>query len=344
MSVDVVILAGGIGSRLWPVSNKENPKQFFKPLGKDSMLKMTVKRGLKIADHGRILIITNISMVKKIQNDLKDLLKSNKNILILPEPAQKNTTAAILFSVYVLNKFSNPDYPTLVMPSDHFIDTENFIKDINKAKRIIENKKDILLFGIEASSANTNFGYIKVDLEGEKDFYNILEFTEKPDSEKALKFIEEGNYFWNAGIFFFSKRKFLLSAEKHTSQINKFFTQHKPENFIKLNKNTFKLKNNFPKNEFMQLKSSPIDKEIMEKAENLGMIKASFSWTDAGTWLDMAEFLKNNNVNHIKDEINSSGNFAYSDIPITFCGVNDLIVVVNENGILVTDKKSSHQI
>ncbi|MBN2651229.1 MAG: mannose-1-phosphate guanylyltransferase [Spirochaetales bacterium] len=346
MSTDIIILAGGIGSRLWPVSSPEQPKQFFKPFGNESMLQTTVKRGLKIAGDGKILIVTNQSMVELMQEDLHDLLKNNPNILILPEPARKNTTAAILFSVYVLNRLSNPDFPALVMPSDHFIELSNFIKDMQIAKELINSrKKEIILFGIKPTEPDTNFGYIKADKHNSSSsFCEILAFKEKPNYETALEYYESSQYFWNAGIFFFSKKKIIEEAQTHTPEINSFFAEKHPEDEVELDGNLIKLTKNFPSQDFLQLKSSPIDKEIMEKAEGLAMIEASFNWSDAGTWKEMSEFLKSSGVNNIEKEIKGSGNFALSSAPVTFCGVEDLIVVVTNEGILVTNKDSSHLI
>ena len=281
-----VVLSGGNGSRLWPVSREAHPKPFIR-LNNDpySLIQKTYQRAINIPHVEKIITVTNSEyyyQTKKELKDLDDATKSQEFSFIL-EPVSRNTAAAIAFSALFIKETIDPEAVLLVLPADHIIlNQDKFNLSIEKAYELAKNKL-LTAFGIIPHKAETAYGYIQCGEFSEmSSAYKVIKFHEKPMYDDAQTFIEEGNYLWNSGIFCFSVKTFLESIKKYTPEL-----YAKVLNCWQLStkKNiTFKDKIKLDEQSFSQLENISIDYALMEKAENIAVIPADFGWSDIGSW------------------------------------------------------------
>lgn len=262
-----IILCGGTGPRLWPLSRVDHPKQFLKLFSENSILKDTFLRIKRIVPQENIFVVSNQKYANLIRQDLGRLVRDEN---IISEPEKKNTAMAILYaSTHIYQR--NPDATITSFPSDHFIShLTNFDKDIKKATRLAQNGS-IVTIGIKPNSPSTSFGYIILD---PKDKEKVKTFIEKPNLSEAEKLISQNNCFWNSGIYTFK-----------TSTLISEFQQHSKE-YVPLYR---KLLDNINRPQIIKKiyslsPSLPIDTAISEKSHNMKMIKASFTWNDIGEW------------------------------------------------------------
>ena len=281
-----VVLSGGNGSRLWPVSREAHPKPFIR-LSNDpySLIQKTYQRATNIPNVEKIITVTNFEYYyqsKKDLNDLDDATKSHEFSFIL-EPVSRNTAAAIAFSALFIKETIDPEAVLLVLPADHIIlNQDKFNLSIEKAYELAKNKL-LTTFGIIPHKVETAYGYIQYGEFSEiSSAYKVIKFFEKPMYEDAQNFIEEGNYLWNSGIFCFSAKTFLESIKKYTPELyEKFLNCWK----LSTKKNIiFKDKVKLDEKSFSQLENISIDYALMEKAENIAVIPADFGWSDVGSW------------------------------------------------------------
>ena len=314
-----IILAGGSGSRLWPLSREMCPKQLINIQNKNSLLQETFKRIADVVPSKNIISITNTKHYSNVKYQLSSHASDTK---VLSEPIAKNTAPAIAISVkYIMSKTNN-DEIILVAPSDHIIENiEYFKQSIAKAEELAKQGY-IVTFGVTPDYPETGYGYIK--LENGK----VQKFVEKPKKSKAEEFIKEGGWYWNSGIFMF-KASTIMNAFKTYAQ----------DIYNKVNEFDFSKTDEIPFIEFDKLPNISIDYAIMEKSDNLVLVELQSDWKDIGSWqslYDTNDKDENGNVKvgHILD-IDSKNSFMYSSSKlVASIGLEDTVVVETEDAIL----------
>lgn len=329
-----IILAGGSGSRLWPLSRELYPKQLLKLDGQLSLLQSTFKRLQCFIKSENIISITNIKHTGDVKFQLSQI---DKNSLVLAEPMAKNTAPAIAASLEYLKQVKNPDEIVIIVPSDHLIkDTKAFEQTVQQGLEAAQNGC-IVTFGIQPLYPETGFGYIKTNGEIFK-INKVEKFVEKPDFETAKKYILEGNYYWNGGIFM-AKVSTLLSE----------FKKYAPEIYNNLSKLNFKNSQKIPYGVFENMPSVSIDYAIMEKSDKITLCKLLSDWSDLGSWqslYDVSQKDNNGNVfegHIIADDVKNS--LIYSDKKVVAAiGLDNVILINTEDAILACNKENSQAV
>lgn len=324
----VAIMAGGIGSRFWPMSRSSYPKQFLDVLntGK-TLVQWTYERYVKFIPAENIYIVTSEEYVEIVKEQLPQLPLEN----ILAEPSKKNTAPCIAYVSFKLAQ-KNPDARFIVAPSDHLIlEEDRFMETALHSLDFVEHIKALVTLGIQPTHPNTGYGYIQYEgMEVAKGVYKVKTFTEKPDLEIAKSFIESGDFLWNAGIFAWKASTILAAFEKYQPEMYELFDQEK-ENF-NTTEETHAIQRIYP-----LCTNISIDIAIMEKANNVFVMPASFGWSDLGTWNSAYDNME-------KDYL---GNAVASDnvivIDATKCMINSpknkLVVVQGLDDFIVVDTK-----
>lgn len=336
-----VIMAGGIGSRFWPVSTQDFPKQFHDMLGSgQTLLQKTFSRLNKLIPSENIYILTNERYLKVT---LKQLPEISKEQVVL-EPAMRNTAPCILLSALKIQK-ENPNALILVAPSDHWIEDETTFSEDLQACFDNARKKDVLMtLGIVPTFPNTGFGYIESEKDSNEAIKKVKQFREKPDYETAKGFLASGNFVWNAGIFIWSAKSITNSFAKYLPEMYSLFSK----GITALNTSEEKefIANNYPKAENIS-----IDYGILEQADNVFVKKATFDWNDLGTWGALHDKLPkddtdNTVVNADTLLANSNNNmiFTTSKKLVVLDGVEDYIVVDKEDILLIFPKTKEQEI
>lgn len=334
-----ILMAGGVGSRFWPVSTTEFPKQFHDMLGSGStLIQKTFSRLSKLIPAENILILTNESY-----NDLVlEQLPMVKQEQVLLEPAMRNTAPCILYASLKIQK-QNPDAVMVVAPSDHWIEDEDeFSRNLQQCFDFCQKENALMTLGIKPTFPNTGFGYIEFDKSDSNPVKKVKQFREKPDYETAKSFLEAGNFLWNGGIFIWSVKAITEAFEKFQPQMNALF-QLGVESYNTSNEKKFIEEN------YANAENISIDYAVMEKAKNVYVLPATFDWNDLGTWGQLHEKLdkdeNNNGVINAKVVMeNASNNIVRSDANkiIVIDGLHDYIIVDKE-GILLIYPKSKEQ-
>lgn len=284
-----VIMCGGIGSRFWPFSRVEQPKQFLDFLGIGrSLLQLTYDRFSKIIPKERIFISTNAAYTDLVKEQLPDIDENN----ILAEPARRNTAPCIAWAAYHIRNIDK-DANLVVTPSDHIILKEGEFKEaITRSLDFTRENNVLLTLGIKPNRPETGYGYIQIDDNVNDNFYTVKTFTEKPELELAKVFVETGEFYWNSGIFFWNVNTLIEALEKYqpllaaTLQNGDFMRYGDERNFIEKH--------------FPFCPNVSIDFAIMEKADNVYVQLADMGWSDLGTWESLYELSpKDKNKNAI---------------------------------------------
>ncbi len=334
-------MAGGVGSRFWPVSTQAFPKQFHDMLGTgQTLLQKTFSRLNKIIPSENIYILTNEMYLEITLKQLPEI--SEKQVVL--EPAMRNTAPCILLSALKIKK-ENPNALMLVAPSDHWIEDENaFAKDIQTCFKAAAQEDILLTLGIEPTFPNTGFGYIESDKSDTSEIKKVKQFREKPDYETAKQFLAEGNFLWNAGIFIWSAKSIVTSFEKYLSDMNSLFSKGTDI----LNTSEEKL---FIESNYALAENISIDYGILEKADNVFIKKATFDWNDLGTWGALHDKLKkdenNNSIVNAETFLKDANNnmiFTESKKLVILDGIEDYIVVEKEDVLLLFPKKKEQEI
>ena len=329
-----IILAGGSGSRLWPLSRELYPKQLLSLTGEKSLLQSTFLRLLNCMPCDNILSITNTKHIANVRMQLKDFCATP---LILSEPVSKNTAPATAISVKYLYQKLNKDDLVLVVPSDHLIkDNDKFLDAINKGKKLAE-KGYVVTFGVKPTYCETGFGYIKTNKTIDNGV-EVVQFDEKPDLATAQKYIEDKSVFWNSGIFMF---KFSVLFNE--------FKKHAPEIFEIANEIDISTTNEIPFIEFDKMPNISLDYALMEKTDNLVMVELTSDWKDLGSWdaiYDISPKDANGNVfvGHVLDK-NSKNSLVYSSSKlVATIGLDDAVIVETEDAILACKKDKTQDV
>jgi len=338
-------MAGGIGSRFWPMSKSSMPKQFLDIMGTGrTFIQMTFDRFKKVCPSENFYVVTSVDYKELVMKQLPEL----KPDQVLLEPLRRNTAPCVAYACYRI-KNTNPNANIIVAPADHIILKEaEFISEISKGIDFAANNDVLVTMGITPSRPETGYGYIQIENKfSYKDFNNLYQvktFTEKPILEMAEIFVSSGEFFWNSGIFIWSLKSILDAFDKHLDGVSNLFK--KGEKLYGTDDEV-----HFINKTYSECQNISIDYGIMEKADNVYVLCADFGWSDLGTWGSLYE-------NSEKDENNNSINggevFAYQtsncivnmpkDKLVVLQGLDGYIVVESENTLLICKKEDEQQI
>ncbi len=337
-------MAGGIGSRFWPVSTTELPKQFHDMLGTgETLIQKTFKRLSHIIPEENICILTHERYKDLV---LEQLPRANPGQILL-EPAMRNTAPCILYASMKIQK-ENPDAVILVAPSDHWIeDEETFAEDVRHCFTACMEKDILMTLGITPAFPNTGYGYIEYDKASgtENDgICQVVKFTEKPDYERAKEFLKQGNYLWNAGIFIWSAKSILRAFENLQPDMYRLFLKGKSK-YNTLAERTFIRKN------YAKAENISIDYAILETSDNIHVLPAGFDWNDLGTWGSLYEKLPKddagNAVVNARTLIENAGNNMIRTSGkklVVIDGLDDYIVIEKKKVLLIYPKQKEQNI
>lgn len=338
-----VIMAGGIGTRFWPVSRTSQPKQFIDILGTgETLIQQTYRRFQKICKSENILIVTNDIYRDLVKTQLPDI----KDHQILCEPTRRNTAPCIAYACHKI-KTINPNAIVVVAPSDHIILKEDMFQEIIlSGMQTAEHNNWLLTLGIKPSYPNTGYGYIQFDenncCPNDNRIHKVKTFTEKPAYEMAVEFLNSGDFLWNAGIFIWSLNSILEAFEKFLPEVNSIFS----EGASAYNTSG---ETDFIANVYPVCRNISIDYGIMEKADNVYTVLSDFGWSDLGTWGSVYETrIKNADGNTIvgKNVMTYDSKGCVVHVPkeklVVLQGLEDYIVV-EDNDILLVCKRSEEQ-
>ena len=309
-----IIMAGGVGSRFWPLSRTVMPKQFLDILGTGrTFIQQTYDRFAKIIPPENFLIVTSINYKDLVKEQLPEL----KDDQILLEPLRRNTAPCLAYAANKI-KSQTPDAKIIVTPSDHLILKEDeFIKQLKNGLDFASQKNALLTLGIKPNRPETGYGYIQVkkrkDFNDLDNLYKVKTFTEKPDEEMASIFVDSGEFYWNSGIFISSLETMLESFQQHLTELAIKFEKGRKL----LNTSSEK---HFIKKIYSECQSISIDYGIMEKAKNVYVLTADFGWSDLGTWGSLYE-------NKAKD---TNGNSIEGDNTLVYDSKNCVVDISGE--------------
>ena len=336
-----VIMAGGIGSRFWPVSTTRHPKQFHDMLGTGkSLLQATYDRLSGFVPAEQVQVLTNARYTDQVLEQIPGMKRNQ----VVPEPAMRNTAPCILWSAMRIAQ-KDPEAIMLVAPSDHWIEDEaSFARDVLACMQRCEEEDVLVTLGIPPTSPNTGYGYIETDLEDDRPIKKVSQFKEKPDEATAKEFLASGNYYWNAGIFIWSVRSILSAFQKYMPGMYKLFEEGNP-----VYNGPDEMK--FIHVQYPQAENISIDYGILERADNVWVKPANFDWNDLGTWGALHEKLtdctEENAVVRAIDHIQGGkGNMVYTQKEklVVIDGLDDFIVVDKDDVLLIFPKAKQQQI
>jgi mannose-1-phosphate guanylyltransferase/mannose-6-phosphate isomerase len=320
-----VILAGGSGTRLWPLSRTLTPKQLIKLGGDESLLQQTIDRAYLLSKNPPI-IITN----KKI-HDQVDHSKLKKKVEFLLEPMPKNTAPAIALAAQKALSI-DPEAIIVILSADHHIDDKKFTPFVESAIVTARNTDRIVLIGIKPTRPETGYGYIKIGDKIDSAAFEISAFAEKPEKKTAEKYLSEGKYLWNAGIFIAKAKCIKDDMAKYLPELNGLFAG---ENYEKV---------------FEKIESTSIDTGLLEKTKNIAVVPADAAWNDLGSWgsiYDISPLDKNKNHlegNIVSDNTTGSLILARGNRRIATIGLNNLVIIDTEDATLVCDRDQSQKV
>lgn len=336
-----VLMAGGVGSRFWPISTTDYPKQFHDMLGTgETLIQKTFQRLNKFVPTENILILTN-----ERYNDLvlEQLPMVSQEQVVL-EPAMRNTAPCILYAALKIQKM-NPNGVMIVAPSDHWIeDEEAFAADVTACFDKCEKEKVLCTLGIKPTFPNTGFGYIEFDKSDDNQIKKVNQFREKPDYETAKEFLVQGNFLWNAGIFMWSVRTIVDAFKEYQS--TQFHLFHDGLSCLNTSEEKIFISENYPKAENIS-----IDYAILEKSDAIFVLEATFDWNDLGTWGSLFDKLNKDNmgnavVNAQLSAEDATGNMIRTpkDKIVVVDGLKDYIIVDKEEVLLIYPKAKEQDI
>jgi mannose-1-phosphate guanylyltransferase len=336
----VIIMAGGIGSRFWPVSKKNFPKQFMDILGTgQSLITQTYMRFAEFIPEENIYIVTNKDYVELVQTHIPTIQRNQ----ILEEPLARNTAPCIALATFKLKQI-NPNAICIIAPSDHLITQEKqFIETSLKALDFAEENDALVTLGIQPSRPDTGYGYIQYNPKATSNGINeVKTFTEKPTEEIAKSFIESGEFLWNAGIFVWSLNAIANRFEHLLPEIHQLFNE--------LDFNSPSISNELEIT-YGQCPSISIDYGIMEKDKNVFVLPSNFGWSDLGTWKSLWDVSKKDNSNNslIGNNIrayqsNESLVFSNNDKLLVISGLENIVVVDSDDVLLIMNKDKEQEL
>lgn len=338
----VAIMAGGIGSRFWPMSRSNFPKQFLDILNTGrTLIQATYDRFVKFIPAEHIYIVTAEQYRDIVAKQLPEIPAEN----ILCEPSRKNTAPCIAYISYKLHEL-NPAANLICAPADHIItDETGFKKACLDALHFTAHIKALITLGIKPISPNTGYGYIQFDQHAVSDnVYKVKTFTEKPDPQLAKTFVASGDFLWNAGIFVWQVKNIIRAFEIHLPEMNEVFDAEK--NNFNTKKEAAAIARIYP-----QCVNISIDYGVMEKADNVFIIPASFGWSDLGTWSSAYDITEKDYLgNAVTGEnvvvIDATQNIVHADNKklVVLQGLDDFVIVDTKDVLLICKKEKEQEI
>jgi len=336
-----ILMAGGVGSRFWPVSTKDFPKQFHDMLGTgETLIQKTFSRLSHIIPKENIFILTNERYNDLVFEQLPDVTKRQ----VVLEPAIRNTAPCILYAALKIQK-ENEDAVMIVAPSDHWIEDETaFANNVQQAFNFCSAKDALMTLGITPTFPNTGYGYIEYDKTSNQDIKSVNQFREKPDYDTAKEFIAKGNFLWNAGIFMWSVKSVISAFKNNQPELYQLFEQG-----IEVYNTEFE--DDFIRDNYGKSENISVDYAIMEKSNNVYVLPATFDWNDLGTWGSLYDKLEkdgHNNaiLNAMSLAENAEGNIIRTkkDKLVVIDGLNNYIIVDEGNTLLIYPKSKEQDI
>lgn len=338
-----VIMAGGVGSRFWPMSKTSKPKQFLDVLGSGhTLLQSTCNRFLKVCKPEHIFVVTSEQYKDLVFDQLPHIPQEN----ILLEPSRRNTAPCVAYASYKIHQL-NPEAVTVVAPSDHLITKEDvFLKAIKSCYIKAKTEDCLLTIGIKPTRPDTGYGYIQFvespDKEKDKRIKKVKTFTEKPNPDMAKFFMDSGDFLWNSGIFIWSTKSILKAIEKHEPELAGIFkdgTYNTPD------------EEEFIRQAYISCKNISIDYAVMEKAKNVYVRASIIGWSDLGTWGSLYEHIKqdaSHNAAVGKNVMLYGAKNCIVHVPkdklVLIQGLEDYIVVESDGVLLICKKEDEQQI
>lgn len=334
-----VIIAGGSGTRLWPLSTPEYPKHLLKLTGERTMLQQAYDRAKELGD--TVYVVTEASHSDHVREQLSEL--SGESFII--EPGRRGTAHCIVMALDVIGRKHAKDEPVAFIHSDHHVrDTKGFARSFKLAAKISSEKNKITLIGIEPTHAATGFGYIKRDgvIDADSGVFNVESFKEKPDYETATTYVNSGNYLWNCGYFVGSVDTFLQEMDACAPELRGSFNT-----LASIDDATSEEYSNA----YLGLDNQVIDIALIEKASGLAVVSASFDWLDVGSFKDLHEAVLSDEAGNYTHGENIHGldvenvfiRNEESTKPVAVIGLDNVVVVNTPDGILVARKDVSHR-
>ena len=339
-----VILSGGAGTRLWPVSRRAHPKPFMELVDGETLAEKTLKRAKAVAGSAPVITVTSRDYYFYTRDLYAGLGNNTGDEHFLLEPMGRNTAPAIALAAMCVRDNIHEDASLLVMPADHLVaDLRNFEASVKEALQL-SNKGLLVTFGIHPTHAETGYGYIRQgDALSMSGGYRVAEFVEKPDEVTAVKYLESGEYHWNSGMFCFQAGTFLDSLKRYAPDVYEAASRvweatEKTQSPIE-----------FPAELFSECPSISVDYAVMERAENTAVVVSDFGWSDIGSWKAISELYESDEAgNRIRGKailVGSTDCFVQGEERvIAAVGVKDLIIVDTGDAVLVTDRNQAQDV
>lgn len=328
-----LIMAGGKGTRFWPLSTEEKPKQFLNLVGEKTMIQMTVDRIKPMIPLERIFVCTGEKYIDLVKEQLPNL--PERNIII--EPEGRNTAPCIALSALVINRYFE-NSTMVVLPSDHLIKNENEFRNIIMTGYNFLNKNEnaILTLGMKPDRPETGYGYIRYGKEVSKYVKKVDKFVEKPNKELAKKYLNDGTYLWNGGMFIWKTNHIISELKKYCPSIYEalhninFISEEELQEFID--------------NNYFKTESISIDYAVLEKSDSIFVLPSEIGWDDIGTWRAVERYREKDINNNILSEgstaIESQSNMVVNNEKnIVMLGVEDILAIETEDTIFIVNKK-----
>ena len=334
MKIYNVIMAGGGGTRFWPLSRQAHPKQLLNLSGEDALINETIKRINNLADKENLFIVTNEKQIDLLKNTVGEMCHHTN---VLPEPSARNTAAAIGYAAFSIMK-KHGDGIMCVYPADHYIKNEiEFTNILNKAIKVAKENDKLVTIGITPTFPSTGYGYINFDKEVSynKIAYDVMEFVEKPNYEKANLYVESGKYVWNVSKILEDFKRYLPKVYDKLENLSKYIGTDKEDEMLK------KIYPTIP--------SISIDYAIMERSNDVVVVPGDFGWNDVGSWDVLGAIYPTDEDGNIKRgeniSIDTKDCIVYSDDKlISTVGVKDLIVVSTKDAVMVCRKDKAQDV
>ena len=336
-----ILMAGGVGSRFWPVSTQDFPKQFHDMLGTgETLIQKTFNRLCQFIPKENIFVLTNTRYNALVFEQLPDITKRQ----VVLEPAMRNTAPCILYAALKIQK-ENPNALMIVAPSDHWIEDEaNFAKNVEQSFDFCSKNDVLMTLGIQPTFPNVGYGYIEFDKSAGDEIKAVKQFTEKPDYQTAKQFLDQGNFLWNAGIFMWTVKSVIKAFKDNQPDLHELFKRGVAVY------NT-ELEDDFINENYGNAENISVDYAIMEKSKNVYVLPAEFDWNDLGTWGSLYDKLQkdghNNAILNAKSLAeNAQGNIIRSknDKLVVIDGLDDYIIVDNDKVLLIYPKNKEQDI
>ena len=340
-STHCLIMAGGVGSRFWPLSTEDNPKQFLDILGTGkSLIQMTFDRFKQVIPEENIYVLTNSKYKSKVTDQLN--INNNK---VLCEPIRKNTAPCIAYATAKIYK-NDPNAIILISPSDHLILNEKqFFDDLNLGINHAKTTDNLVTYGVKPNSPNTGYGYIEFNQNKHEDVIcKVEQFREKPDLKMANEFIQKGNFYWNSGMFAWKAQSIKSSFKNHAPSLFDIFfeddSHYNTESEAEFLGDCFSI-----------CEDISIDYAILEKDPDISVILSSFDWSDLGTWGSLKDVVKKDDNGNYKNNTNihlfNSNNCLVKSMEnrtLLIDGLDDYVVIDTEEGLIILKTKNEQNL